>query len=94
MISTDGLTLRYPGGVTALDGLSVDVPPGVVGLIGANGAGKTTLIKILLGLLPPTRGSARVLDLDPGTDGAGSAGSSATCRRTTACRPTSRPPSW
>ena len=70
MISTDGLTLRYPGGVTALDGLSVDVPPGVVGLIGANGAGKTTLIKILLGLLPPTRGSARILDLDPGTDGA------------------------
>jgi ABC-2 type transport system ATP-binding protein len=37
--------------------------------VGANGAGKSTLIKILLGLLPATSGSARVLDLDVGTDG-------------------------
>jgi ABC-2 type transport system ATP-binding protein len=70
MITTAGLTLQYPGGITALDSLDLDVPPGVIGLIGANGAGKTTLIKILLGLLPPTRGSARVLDLDPATGGA------------------------
>lgn len=44
---------------TALDGLTVDVEPGIVGLIGANGAGKSTLIKTLLGLLEPT--SARSL---------------------------------
>jgi ABC-2 type transport system ATP-binding protein len=69
LISTRALTKRYPG-VTALDGLSVDLEPGVIGLVGANGAGKSTLIKILLGLLPPTEGDARVLDLDTATQGA------------------------
>jgi ABC-2 type transport system ATP-binding protein len=64
VIETTALTKRYPGGVTALDGLTVDIPPGITGLIGANGAGKSTLIKILLGLLPPTKGRARILGLD------------------------------
>ena len=64
VIETTALTKRYPGGVTALDALTVEVPPGITGLIGANGAGKSTLIKILLGLLPPTKGQARVLGLD------------------------------
>jgi len=50
--------------VTALDGLTVDVAPGVTGLVGANGAGKSTLIKILLGLIPPTKGQAKVLGHD------------------------------
>src|SRR6187431_1896480 len=68
LISTRALTKRYPG-VTALDGLTVDLEPGVIGLVGANGAGKSTLIKILLGLLPPTEGEARVLDLDTATQG-------------------------
>jgi ABC-2 type transport system ATP-binding protein len=70
LISTRALTKRYPGGVTALDGLSVDIGEGVIGLVGANGAGKSTLIKILLGLLPATEGKARVLDLDTATQGA------------------------
>lgn len=69
MISTRALTKRY-GPVTALEDLSVDIEPGVVGLVGSNGAGKSTLIKILLGLLPPTAGSVQVLDLDAATDGA------------------------
>jgi ABC-2 type transport system ATP-binding protein len=69
LIATDALTKRF-GQVTALTELSVQVEPGVVGLIGANGAGKSTLIKILLGLLPPTAGHARVLDLDVATDAA------------------------
>ena len=70
LISTRALTKRYPGGVTALDSLTVDLEPGVIGLVGANGAGKSTLIKILLGLLAPTEGEAQVLDLDTATQGA------------------------
>jgi len=51
LVALDGLTMRYPGGVTALDGLTLSIEAGIVGLVGANGAGKSTLIKILLGLL-------------------------------------------
>ena len=69
LIGTEGLTKRF-GPVTALSELSVDVGPGVIGLVGANGAGKSTLMKILLGLLPATSGRASVLDLDVATDGA------------------------
>jgi len=63
IIATRGLGKRFPG-VLALDELTIDIEPGVVGLVGANGAGKSTLIKILLGLLPPTSGQASVLGLD------------------------------
>src|ERR687891_1166666 len=70
LISTRALTKRYPGVVTALDGLIVEIEPGIIGLVGANGAGKSTLLKILLGLLPATDGEARVFDLDTKTDGA------------------------
>ncbi|MFJ8440209.1 ABC transporter ATP-binding protein [Kitasatospora griseola] len=69
VIKTDGLTKRFPR-VTALDRLTVEVQPGVVGLVGANGAGKSTLIKILLGLSPATEGTGRVLGLDIATQGA------------------------
>ncbi len=67
LIETTALTKRYPK-VTALDALTVEVEPGIVGLVGANGAGKSTLIKILLGLLAPTSGGVRVLGLDPTHD--------------------------
>jgi ABC-2 type transport system ATP-binding protein len=70
LISTRALTKRYPGGVTALDALSVEIGEGVIGLVGANGAGKSTLIKILLGLLPATDGAATVLEMDTATQGA------------------------
>lgn len=46
---------------TAIQSLTVDFPQGVTGLLGPNGAGKSTLIKILLGLLRATSGSATVL---------------------------------
>lgn len=68
VILTDSLTKKFPR-VTALDRLTVDVQPGVVGLVGSNGAGKSTLIKILLGLAPATEGTARVLGLDVATQG-------------------------
>ena len=68
VIETTGLTKTYPR-VTALDQLDVTVGDGVTGLVGANGAGKSTLIKILLGLVPATSGSATVLGHDVATDG-------------------------
>jgi ABC-2 type transport system ATP-binding protein len=64
LIATHSLTKRYPGGVTALDDLTVELEPGIIGLVGANGAGKSTLLRILLGLLPPTSGGATVLGYD------------------------------
>ena len=63
IVETRGLTKRYPG-VVALDTLDLVLEPGIIGLVGANGAGKSTLIKILLGLLPPTSGSATMLGFD------------------------------
>jgi ABC-2 type transport system ATP-binding protein len=71
LISLRALSKRYPPGVTALDGLTLDLEPGIIGLVGANGAGKSTLIKILLGLLEPTSGDASVMDLDVRTQGTG-----------------------
>ncbi len=68
LIALSGLTKRY-GPVTALDGLTLEVEPGIIGLVGSNGAGKSTLLKILLGLIEPTSGSATVFDLDVRTHG-------------------------
>ena len=69
LIALRDLTKRYPRGVVALDGLTLELEPAIIGLVGANGAGKSTLIKILLGLLPPTSGEATVMDLDVRTEG-------------------------
>ncbi|MGA8115007.1 MAG: ABC transporter ATP-binding protein [Actinocatenispora sp.] len=69
IITTQGLTKRYTERVTALADLTVEIEPGITGLVGANGAGKSTLIKTLLGLLAPTAGQVRVLDMDPTTQG-------------------------
>ena len=68
-VVTENLTKKFGDTVTALSQLSVQMPRGVVGLVGANGAGKTTLIKILLGLLPPTSGRAQVLGMDSASEG-------------------------
>jgi ABC-2 type transport system ATP-binding protein len=70
LLRTVGLTKRY-GDVTALEGLSVDLPPGRIGLVGANGAGKTTLFRLLLGLTKPNDGSIEVAGVDVAHDPAG-----------------------
>jgi ABC-type multidrug transport system ATPase subunit len=57
VLSTRGLAKIYPGPVTALNGVDLDVPPGMFGLLGPNGAGKSTFMKILAGLLEPTAGT-------------------------------------
>lgn len=63
-ISASGLT-RYFGSSPVVQQASFELPVGTVtGLLGLNGAGKSTLIKMLLGLLTPTRGSCSVLGVD------------------------------
>ena len=58
-LQVSGLVKRY-GGVLALDGCSLQVPPGhLVGLLGPNGAGKTTVMRTLLGLVVPDSGTVR-----------------------------------
>jgi ABC-2 type transport system ATP-binding protein len=64
VISTRGLTKRY-GQQFALKGLNLEVSQGeVLGYLGPNGAGKTTTLRLLLGLIAPTAGSATVFGLD------------------------------
>jgi ABC-2 type transport system ATP-binding protein len=72
-IEINNLTKDYEVGfwrkrkVRALDGLSLTVEPGqIFGFLGANGAGKTTTLKLLMRLIYPTAGSARILDRDIG----------------------------
>ena len=60
IIELSDLSQSY-GDVQALSGLTGSIPGGSIGLVGANGAGKSTLIKVLLGILKPSNGSARVL---------------------------------
>ncbi|WP_405617751.1 ABC transporter ATP-binding protein [Streptomyces sp. NBC_00076] len=62
VIHTRALTKRYRGGQLAVDGLDLTVPAGsVFGFLGPNGSGKTTTIRMLMGLIEPTSGAARVL---------------------------------
>lgn len=68
MIEVHGLTRRF-GDFTAVDGISFDVARGeVFGFLGANGAGKTTAIRMLIGLLAPSEGRAKVAGFDVATE--------------------------
>lgn len=67
VIRTENLRRTF-GPITAVAGLSMDIPAGIVfGFLGPNGAGKTTTIHLLLGLLEPTQGQAQVLGFDTRT---------------------------
>ncbi len=60
MLSIQSLVKVYPGPVAALQGIDLEVPPGMFGLLGPNGAGKTTLMRVVAGLLEPTSGQVRL----------------------------------
>ena len=71
--AAEGLSKRY-GPHVAVDDLTFEVPAGqVIGLLGPNGAGKTTAMKMLLGLVRPTNGSAHLLGTHLGDPGFGHA---------------------
>ena len=79
IIRLDKLTKRF-GAETALDGVSLEVPPGVVfALLGENGAGKTTAIRIMLGLAEPTPARPKCWATAAPPQGCKSASGSATC---------------
>ena len=64
VVVAEGLSKTYPR-VRALDGLTLSLPGGAVGLLGQNGAGKSTFLKILLGFVRPDGGTVRVMGEDP-----------------------------
>jgi ABC-2 type transport system ATP-binding protein len=64
-IELSDVTRKF-GRNTAVDGVSLEVGPGVFGLLGPNGAGKTSLLRMLATVLPPSSGTVRLLDRDPG----------------------------
>ena len=64
LLNAKGLTKHY-GSTIALEAVDFQVNEGITGLLGPNGAGKSTAIKLFLGLLRPTAGSAEVLGEKP-----------------------------
>src|SRR5712691_6122679 len=68
IVETHGLTKRYGSGVLAVDSVDMSVRRGeVYGFLGPNGAGKTTTLRMLVGLIKPTSGTAEVAGAAPGT---------------------------
>lgn len=60
-IAFDGISVVYPGGVRALDGIDLSIEPGErIALVGPSGAGKSTLFQVLLGFVQPDHGQVRV----------------------------------
>src|SRR6187549_1042603 len=67
-IEVSGLEREFKGGLKAVDGIDLEVAPGeVYGFLGPNGAGKSTTVRMLVTLLRPTGGTARVAGFDVAT---------------------------
>lgn len=65
-IIVEGLSKTYENGTIAVDGISFSLNKGeIFGFLGPNGAGKTTTIKLLCGMLNPSKGNCQVLNIDP-----------------------------
>lgn len=64
-LDIDRVRKTYPGGKTALEGISFSCGAGVVGLLGPNGAGKTTLVSILAGVLVASEGTMELNGISP-----------------------------
>ena len=68
IVAARGVVKRF-GARVAVDGIDLDVPPGVCfGLLGPNGAGKTTTLRMIYGVCRPTAGTIRVFDIDIAAD--------------------------
>ncbi|HEY7852162.1 MAG TPA: ATP-binding cassette domain-containing protein, partial [Caulobacteraceae bacterium] len=64
MLIIEALSHVYPGGIRALDDVSLTIPKGMFGLLGPNGAGKSTLMRIVATLQTPTSGFVRFGEID------------------------------
>src|SRR5437879_13877244 len=70
IVETHGLSKRFGSGVLAVDSIDMSVRRGeVYGFLGPNGAGKTTTLRMLVGLIRPTAGTATVAGHGPGDPG-------------------------
>jgi ABC-2 type transport system ATP-binding protein len=68
-VSLDAVSVFY-GEVVGLSRVSLELGPGITGIVGPNGSGKTTLMRVLTGLIAPVEGAVRVLGGDPFSDAA------------------------
>lgn len=66
-VRLDGVSIFY-GEVVGLSQVSLELTPGITGIVGPNGSGKTTLMRSVIGLIPPREGTVRVLGADPFLD--------------------------
>ena len=90
VIQVEGLT-RHFGPLVAVEDVSFQVRQSAIfGLLGPNGSGKSTIIRMLLGILPPTRGKATVLGYDAPAIRNRLSHASGICRSSSACTPTCR----
>jgi ABC-2 type transport system ATP-binding protein len=67
-VEIEDVTRRF-GRTCAVDGVSLQAGPGVLGMLGPNGAGKTTLLRMIATVVPPSSGALRLLGRDPGSYG-------------------------